>query len=1184
MRHSASMGWKVIAVGTVVSLLSVPAAAQREYGFDNRKSSGQPYLNPAETLSRFEVPPEFEVKLFAAEPLVVNPIAFTLDEKGRVWVIECFEYPKRTPPGKAPRDRIVILEDTDGDGVADKRTVFAEGKDFPVPPARQRAGLGAFDLASGLEVGYGGVFVGAPPYLWFIENRGDKPGRFDVLLEGFGSQDTHETLNTFQWGPDGWLYGLHGIFTQSEVRPANTHTPPVRLNAAIWRYHPRSRRFEIFAEGTSNPWGMDWRNSDGQFILCCCVIPHLYHIVPGGIYQRQAGASYHPHVYGYLREICDHTFHKESGWAHAGLISLDVPHFPQRFHNSVIFGSIHGCSIKQNVLERRGSTYLARRGDDFLRSGDKNFRPINLRWGPRGDIYLIDWHDQHPCHQADPDAWDYQHGRIYRIQLKNNPLPHKGDDLSQLDGAALLREALSDHPYRWRTALRLLYERPPQHKPDTALAKQLGVFRPTRPRHVWIRQALFPLTLSELEAFTPTDASWRDATPEWLAWQVRRIAESDLAADKVLACLHRWAEAAADRPSLRRELAAAALRWADRGDTTRLVRTLLTYQEDATDPVIPQLVWLAYEKRLSHAERNSPSRPPANSPSPDPSAAQFPSATDNSRLANADADGTATAATTQSVAQELAWLAEHAPANPFIRDQLVPRVMRRLATTGRPDYLYQCVQFVQQTSDRLTRQKALEGLVAALDKQTVAPPSNWGPLRDELLRSGQPALTTLVQRLSVSFRDPQAVQRAVTTAQDRTASVPARLEAIRQLAVLQPREGVSILLQLASREPHEGIACEAVRALAAFGAPEVAPALLHDWKQLPAAVRAEAVQTLTSRRDWAKALLAAIGQGSVDRTALSDNLVLRLQAFQDAELNGLIEKHWGRTRPTPAELNRLIEQMRSALDQAPASFARGRKVFETHCAKCHKFDGLGAEVGPALDGAGRDIDYILINVLDPNRVVGAPYFLRTVITHDDVVFQGILAEEDDRTLTLKLEGGFFKTIRKGAIAEVRIAEKSLMPEGLANNMSVQDFRDLVRYLMAHPFITEAKVNGQAQTVGVTGRFVLRPGSDGRSAVLEATLTATAPMETRLLVGSAADYQVYLDGQRIGQGRAAGPHIGPDRDAFPLRLAAGTHTLTIRLPQVNPQGSPLYVRLLDPDRKLRYPDALPTPGSPKPDSP
>ena len=208
----------------------------------------------------------------------------------------------------------------------------------------------------------------------------------------------------------------------------------------------------MFAEGTANPWGMDWRNTDGQFILCCCVIPHLFHIVPGGVYKRQAGTSFNPYVYSYLNEICDHTFHKESGWAHAGLISLDVPHMPKQFQNSVIFGSIHGCSIKQNILKPNGSTFTASRGDDFLASGDKNFRPINMKWGPLGDIYLIDWHDQHPCHQTNPDDWDYEKGRVYRIQLKGTK-PKKAEDLGKKTPAELVTMLRDEKdPYRLRTA------------------------------------------------------------------------------------------------------------------------------------------------------------------------------------------------------------------------------------------------------------------------------------------------------------------------------------------------------------------------------------------------------------------------------------------------------------------------------------------------------------------------------------------------------------------------------------------------------------------------------------------------------------------------------------------------------------------------------------------------------------
>src|SRR5262249_34997690 len=147
--------------------------------------------------------------------------------------------------------------------------------------------------------------------------------------------------------------------------------------------------------------------------------------------------------------------------------------------------------------------------------------------------------------------------------------------------------------------------------------------------------------------------------------------------------------------------------------------------------------------------------------------------------------------------------------------------------------------------------------------------------------------------------------------------------------------------------------------------------VLRAWRGYPAAVRMEAVNLLAGRKDWAGELLAAVAKKEVARADLNDNTILRIRALHDKKLNDQIEKVWGRVRDkTPDELNKLIEQMRLALNEGPASFERGRKVFENQCAKCHRFEGKGHDVGPNLDGAARDIDYLLVNILDPNRVVG----------------------------------------------------------------------------------------------------------------------------------------------------------------------------------------------------------------------
>jgi putative heme-binding domain-containing protein len=329
------------------------------------------------------------------------------------------------------------------------------------------------------------------------------------------------------------------------------------------------------------------------------------------------------------------------------------------------------------------------------------------------------------------------------------------------------------------------------------------------------------------------------------------------------------------------------------------------------------------------------------------------------------------------------------------------------------------------------------------------------------------------------------------------------------------------------------------------------------------------VNTLASRKEWAKALLTAMTEKKVDRAAVTDNTILRIQAFKDNDLNRLIEKAWGRTRPTPAELTKLIDQARASLSEGPGSFTRGKVVFENTCGKCHKFDGKGPDVGPPLDGAARDIEYILVNVIDPNRVIGAPYFLRIARLLDGTVQQGVLAEEDDKSITLKLENGVLKKIAKADLdGPVQTVEKSLMPEGLGYNMTPQGFRDLVRYVMANPFLTDVAVNGAKVAAGVPGRIAL-PDTKGAPAVVEAEVTAPEDMKATLLVGSSADYEVRLDGKAVGTGKGAGKQMQPDQAGFAVTLTKGTHTVAV---VAKAGGGVVFARLTDPDRKLRYPDA------------
>ncbi|MCW0219822.1 MAG: FG-GAP-like repeat-containing protein, partial [Prosthecobacter sp.] len=503
--------------------------------------------SPEEAVKSMQLPAGFKAELIASEPEVVQPIAMCWDERGRLWVVEGNSYPLPREPG-AGQDRILILEDADGNGSFETRKVFAEG----------------ISLASGIEVGFGGVWVGAAPYMMFIPDvdRDDKPDATDAryadyqkvpglpftayaLLDGWGSQDTHETLNSFIWGPDGWLYGCHGVFTHSKVgKPGTQDEQRVPINAGVWRYHPIRHEFEVYAEGTSNPWGLDY-DEHGEFFVTACVIPHLYHIVPGGRYQRQAGQHFNPYTYDDIKTIADHAHYAGNlrpgnldkttgagivsdttnalggGHAHCGLAIYQSSQFPASYRNQLIFGNLHGHRLVTDYLDPKGSTYIGKHGSDFMRSNDTHFIPVTQKVGPDGFLYVSDWSDQQICHRGSKavENWDRSNGRIYRVSYgsegsvgtparlsnhggkaaKHNEandrapvIPNAPFDLTKETDVTLAELAVqTENEWFSRMARRVMMERHNEGEPGDILAGK-GL-------HMDIRYKLYDILTSEYE-------------------------------------------------------------------------------------------------------------------------------------------------------------------------------------------------------------------------------------------------------------------------------------------------------------------------------------------------------------------------------------------------------------------------------------------------------------------------------------------------------------------------------------------------------------------------------------------------------------------------------------------------------------------------------------------------------------
>ncbi|MBI3267663.1 MAG: dehydrogenase [Planctomycetes bacterium] len=555
-------------------------------------------LTAEEAAKAMTLPEGFQVTVFASEPDVRQPIALALDDRGRVWIAEAYSYPTRQPEGKG-RDRILIFEDTDGDGRFDRRTVFCEG----------------LNLVSGLEVGFGGVWVGAAPWLLFIPDRDhdDRPdGPPDVVLDGWGCQDTHETLNAFIWGPDGWLYGCHGVFTQSLVgRPGAGDAERTPMNAGVWRYHPTRRRFEVFAEGTSNPWGVDF-DDWGQAFATACVIPHLYHLIPGARYQRQAGAHFNPYVYDDLKTIADHVHwagdrgphagnarsdRAGGGHAHCGAMVYLGDNFPAAYRNRIFMSNIHGQRINMDVPEAAGSGYVGRHGPDFLLAHDRWSQVVNLRYGPDGSVYVIDWYDRQECHDPRPEVHDRSNGRIFRVAYGK---PQRANvDLAKQSDEELAELAL--HPNDWyvRHARRLLAERaaatpdapPPKSRERLAQIAFAEADVARNLRGLWALHVTGGLTDEQGRT------GLAHAAALVRAWTVRLLLENALPPAATSARLLELARS--DPSSVVRLSLASSLQRLPPAGRWELLEALAAHAEDAGDANLPLVLWYAAEASVA---------------------------------------------------------------------------------------------------------------------------------------------------------------------------------------------------------------------------------------------------------------------------------------------------------------------------------------------------------------------------------------------------------------------------------------------------------------------------------------------------------------------------------------------------------------------------------------------------------
>lgn len=953
-------------------------------------------LPPKKALEAFRAYEGFKVVQSAAEPDVCQPVAMTIDERGRVWIAEAYEYPNRAKADKG-RDRILIFEDKDGDGVFDERKIFVDG----------------LNLVSGLEVGFGGVWVGAAPYLMFIPDADgdDKPdGAPEILLDGFGWQDTHETLNAFNWGPDGWLYGCHGVFTHSKVgKPGTAENERIPMNAAVWRFHPQRREFEVFAHGTSNPWGVDF-NDYGQAFITACVIPHLYHVIQGGRYQRQAGQHFDPHTYDDIKTCADHLHYKGDQWtgsrdgsssdyggghAHCGLSIYLGDNFPDQFRGNLFFNNLHGHRINQELVERRGSGYVGKHLPDFLFSNDKQHIGVSLRYGPDGGMYLTDWYDSQICHNVNDEIWNRSNGRIYKITYGTPKV--EAVNLKTSSDAELVAFQLHKNDWYVRTARRILQQRAAEGllNRDTAVAGLKALLEnedeTRRLRGMWALHAIGSLDEPSLLRLTDDEGEYVRA------WAVQLLAEDWSPGP---AALERFAEmATSDSSSIVRLYLAAALQRIEPSKRLRIALPLLTRSEDAEDHNLPLMVWYGVSDVVPKGSK---------------------------------------------LAVEM------------LRSSRIPKVTkfiaRRLAETSEGRDILMDVVAADTGKDALVID-ILSGLSMALSKSEALPAAKgWEKASGAFVALDSPEARRDFELVATVFGDKRMADRFLKTISDPSSKNEDRRAALANLQRMKYGDMADLLIKLAA-DAQDALQTEWIRGLGLVSDEKIPPFLISLFSSLSASGKEAAVQSLSTSESGARHLAEALASGKVNRAEISAFVARQMRSYDKPDITSAVEKYWGsisagQTEDKLKEIERLVKELKPSV-LAKADLRNGRKLYQASCYACHQLFGEGVVLGPDLTGSNRaDTRYLLENIIDPGSLVGLDYQLHTIVKTDGQVVAGMLKDKRPDALGVAILGGGVVTVPVSDIKEHKILTTSMMPEGLIANLTADETRDLIGYLQS----------------------------------------------------------------------------------------------------------------------------------------
>lgn len=988
------------------------AAEDRNPDVKNTQKVTQPFTSPQEALAAFNLPAGFSATVFAAEPDVRQPIAMTFDRRGRLWVVENYTYgDNKLRFDRSVNDRVLIFEDTDNDGVFDDRKVFWDQS----------------KLVTGIEIGMGGVWLTAAPEMLFIpdRNRDDvADGPPEAVLVGFDDQAVaHNIVNGLRWGPAGWLYGRHGILATSNVGLAGSSASErQKINCGIWRYHPVFGKFEIVAHGSTNPWGWDY-DQHGEMFMINTVIGHLFHVVPGARFDRMYGSHENPFTYQTIKQTADHVHWADNerwhdakkgalssgtdavggGHAHSGLMIYQGGTWPESYDQNLMTLNFHGRRINREHIKRAGNSYTAFHGKDVFFTSDPWYRGVELRYGPDGNVFVLDWSDIGECHEN--DGVHRSSGRIFRLAYTANggSVKQAAFDLAKYTEADLLDKFSSTNQWWVRAARRELVNRHFERalkKETISTAKKMwenGSLRvPQRLSAVWLLYSIGEMPADDLIRLS------RESDEYLRSWSVRLLGDGLYDVEPAsVKCLKELA--ANDSSGLVRMYVASALDRLQPADALEIATQLAGHQQDAGDRVQPHLIWYRIEPLL---------------------------------LSNPDAAislalGSRMSLVRQNIARRFAAAIESQP-------EAIKRLLELASTDSLP-----------------VRRDVLSGIALGLEGWSEAKsPSSWAEFASTfkegsgLFEVESAADTGMVEELNRVFGDGRTAESLLKVALDRSISPTARKQAIASLG--KSTDGRDKLLKLAPLLGHRELSVDLLKAMSKVDSPKVPQMILASFKKLRADAKPAAVDALVARPGWARQLLEMVEAGKVNRRFFTAWHARQVASFEREELNTLLAKVWGAVRQNSKERKAEIAAMTKVLTEERLKHAdhqNGEKIFSQVCGNCHRMFGKGRQIGPELTGANRsNLNYLLENILDPSATLATSYRSSLILLDDGRLITGVVVEETDRIIGVQTKDEIVK-IDKTTIEERKQSDQSLMPDGLLAPLTEKQKVDMIAWLM-----------------------------------------------------------------------------------------------------------------------------------------